>query len=185
MRVIFVGSLQRAALWVTLAIAAALLGVLLATVLGGDGTWPVLAGRDPYEVRSELLMEATQKTGVGSHEDAAHVWAEGLAMRSAALQYTVMTADLQDEYAGQLTSRGFTNWVTGVSSPWVEQAVIRDVQCADENTYVYYLGFMLMTSTGSAGEYGAALTIIRDGDFWRIAKIAIDPQLEPYTGYKP
>lgn len=74
------------------------------------------AGPDPYEIRSRLLMEAAGSVGVCAPQDAAHVWAEGLRERSAALQYAVMTKALQDEYAAQLETT-FPNWVTGVSSP--------------------------------------------------------------------
>lgn len=43
-----------------------------------------------YEVRSRLLMEAMDRVGVCSPEEAAKVWAQGLQMRSAAMQYSVM-----------------------------------------------------------------------------------------------
>ena len=49
-----------------------------------------------YEVRNELLMQAMDNVGVCRPEDASTVWAEGLMKRSAAMQYSVMSAKLKE-----------------------------------------------------------------------------------------
>ncbi len=51
-----------------------------------------------YEIRSELLMSAMYNVGVCKTEDAAKIWSEGLKMRSAAMQYSVMTKELEEKY---------------------------------------------------------------------------------------
>lgn len=135
---------------------------------------------DKYEVRSQLLTEAMDKVGVCSPEEAAKVWAEGLEMRSAAMQYSVMDKALKDKYAKQL-EKNFPNWVTGVSSPWIQNfETVRKEDMGNESSII--LSFDTETSTGPAGKYKAVLTIKHEGDFWRITDINADPGLYPYTG---
>ncbi len=139
---------------------------------------------DPYRTRSELLMKATKYTGVFTPEQAAATWAEGLKARSAALQYTVMTDKLQKKYARQLdTAR--SNWVTGVSSPWVESFVVtRDRKPNDTHAEID-LTFETATAAGPFGTYKAKLWMVREGEFWRIERIWTDEALYPYTLYTP
>jgi hypothetical protein len=135
-----------------------------------------------YKVRSGLLMEAMGDVGVCKPEDAARVWAEGLKTRSAARQYAVMASDLKTEYARQL-EKTFPNWVTGVSSPWVESYEITAPTKTDEDNYSFVIQFSTATSTGPAGQYNASLVVTRQGDFWRITKIDADKELSVYTGF--
>lgn len=137
-----------------------------------------------YEVRSELLMEAVRRVGVCSPEDAARVWADGLKTRSAALQYSVMRLPLQNEYARQLEKTA-PNWVTGVSSPWIDGYQIIRVEDPAQDCRIVKMRFFTETSTGPAGKYEAILTLKREDAFWRIAKISMDEGLYPYTGFKP
>jgi hypothetical protein len=142
-----------------------------------------IAEINEYEIRSRLLMEAMQQVGVCTPEDAAKTWAEGLKSRSAALQYAVMKPLLREEYAKQLEKTA-KNWVTGMSSPWVENYQIVQIEAPNENKRVIQLKISTATSTGPAGDYTAQLTIIRDGSFWRIEKIVMDKGLYPYTGFE-
>ena len=90
----------------------------------------VLAGRDPIRCAASCLMEATQKTGVDAR-GCRGVWKRsGHAQRRTQLR---PDADLQAS-TRTAHSREFTQLGTVVQSMG-EQAVIRDVQCADENTY--------------------------------------------------
>lgn len=136
-----------------------------------------------YEVRSELLMEAMNNVGVCKPEQAAEIWANGLMMRSAAMQYSAMSRDLKKEYAKQLEET-FPNWVTGVSSPWVESYKIRKVETPNENRRIIYLTISTLTSTGPAGDYHAELTVDREDEFWRISKIKADKEFRVYTGFR-
>ena len=139
---------------------------------------------DKYQVKSDLLMEAMNQVGVSTPESAAKVWANGLKTRSAALQYSVMGAKLKKEYASQL-DKNHPNWVTGVSSPWVDSYKITDISAAGDNQYAIKLCFSTVTSAGSAGDYNAVLIITRDGDFWRITDISPDKGLSAYMGFNP
>jgi hypothetical protein len=137
-----------------------------------------------YEVRSYLLMRAMGSVGACSASDAARVWAEGLAHRSGAQQYAVMTAALKDKYAHDLEST-FQNWVTGGSSPWVQRYEIAEDGKAGEDGQGFRLRFFMESSAGPGGVYGARLTVVKDGDFWRIAKVEQDKELYAYTGFAP
>jgi len=137
---------------------------------------------DKYQIRSELLMEAMDDVGACCSKDAADVWASGLKKRSAALQYSVMTKALKKEYASQL-DKVFPNWVTGVSSPWVESYTITKCDRISANTYKYEIEFVTKTSAGPAGNYDATLTIIKEDSYYRISKIEQDKELYVYTGY--
>lgn len=136
-----------------------------------------------YEVRSELLMEAMSAVGVCSPEEAVEVWASGLKLRSAALQYAVMSKELKDEYAKQLDESA-PNWATGISSPWVDSYKIVSAQKQSAEICVFELEFSLATSTGPAGDYSATLTVKKEGDFFRIVKIKAPEALYPYTRFK-
>lgn len=137
-----------------------------------------------YEIKSRLLMEAMDDVGVCDPESAAEIWANGLKNRSAAAQYSVMSKQLKDEYAKQLETT-FPNWVTGMSSPWVDSYAVCDKRELDKDTYIYYLKFSTATSTGPAGDYNAVLTIANMGRFWQIVALSTDKGLYPYTGFEP
>ena len=134
-----------------------------------------------YEVRSGLLMRAMDYVGVPEPGEAVSVWAEGLMKRSAALQYAVMSEQLRQAYAEQLEGTS-PNWVTGMSSPWVESYLVVATQNPDADTYVFVLCLSTMTSTGPAGDYQATLTVGREEGFWRITGISADQGLNAYRG---
>lgn len=135
---------------------------------------------DKYEVRSRLLTEAMREVGVCSAHGAAAVWAKGVESRSGAMQYSVMSAALKIQYAKQL-EKNAPNWVTGVSSPWIEDYSIESVNESD-GCSIMRLVFLVLSSTGPAGEYEARLTIIGEDGFWRIESIDAEPGLSPYMG---
>ena len=139
---------------------------------------------DKYEVRSELLMMAMDYVGICDPRDAVSVWAEGLMKRNAAMQYSVMSKKLRNEYARQLEENA-PNWVTGMSSPWVDRYSIVKMHEPNPNRYLFDLCIFTMSSAGPRGDYVATLTVAREGDFWRITDISADKALNAYMGYTP
>lgn len=139
---------------------------------------------NPYKTRSELLMDASDFTGVVTPEQAAGLWAKGLIMRSAAMQYTVMTERLKKEYAAQLDALR-SNWVTGMSSPSVQGYTIMETDAADTAHVRISLKIEVAATWSPPEYYGAELSLVREGDFWRISHIRADEGLYPYTLYKP
>ena len=139
-------------------------------------------GGSVYQTRSGLLMEAMKYVGACTPEDAAKIWAEGLKARSAALQYAVMTDMLKEEYAKRLETTA-PNWVTGLSSPWVDSYILVKLRDGNANSKTAELLFSLVTSAGSAGEYAASLLLTLENGFWRVAGVSMDEALYPYTGF--
>lgn len=139
---------------------------------------------NPYKTRSELLMDATNWTGVFTPEQAAEVWAKGLEKRSAAMQYTVMTESLKEKYAGQLDGLR-SNWVTGMSSPSVQGYTIIELNRTDDAHAEIGLKIETAATYSPSEFYHARLWLIRKGEFWRIDRIWIDKDLYPYTLYQP
>lgn len=154
----------------------------LVSLAGADRAAPAAAEAGDCEVRCSLLMEATDSIGACGPEEAARVWAEGLKRRSAALQYCVMTKAMKDAYARQL-AKTFPNWVTGVSSPWVEGYEIIEAKSAGGQGYPYRMLFSTATSSGPAGCYEALLAVVREGGYWRVSKVEADGELDVYTGF--
>ncbi len=138
---------------------------------------------ETYKVRSELLMEAMNSVGACDPEKAAQIWAQGLKMRSGAMQYSALSRDLKEKYAKDLEENA-PNWVTGISSPWVEDySIISTTEIND--SYMIQLEFQTMTSTGPAESYKALLTIRQEDGYWQIFKLSADPGLYPYTLFNP
>lgn len=150
----------------------------------GFGVLSVVAEVDKYQVRSSLLTEAMEEVGVCAPEDAAALWAKGLEMRSAALQYAAMGQKLRKDYAHQLEESA-PNWVTGESSPWVESWKVEKSEDLGQGRHAYLLNFSTATSTGPAGDYHALLTVAKENGFWRIVSLKADPELYAYTRFKP
>lgn len=137
---------------------------------------------DKYEIQNRLLIVAMDSIGVCTPEDAAKVWSNGLKMRSGAMQYSVMTKKLKNEYKEDL-EKSFPNWVTGVSSPWINSFKITKMDKYNDSKYIYTVVFYTKTSTGAAGEYIAKLTVIKELNFWRISNVFADKELDVYTGF--
>lgn len=139
---------------------------------------------NPYKTRSELLMDASNYTGVFTPEQAAAVWAKGLERRSAAMQYTVMTEKLKKKFAGQLDDLR-SNWVTGMSSPSVQGYTITKVNRTDDTHAEVDLKIETGATYSPSNFYDARLWLVREGEFWRIDQIWTDEKLYLYTLYQP
>ncbi len=135
------------------------------------------------EVRSMLLMEAMDAVGVAEPKKAAEVWGQGLMARSAALQYAVMGRALRAQYARQLEETA-PNWVTGMSSPWIDSFRILQIRKTGLRTREVVMCFATATSTGPADEYKAVLTLSPEDGFYRITGVEMDEGLYPYTGFR-
>lgn len=135
-----------------------------------------------YSTQSNLLKGAMDYVGVATPDKAVEVWSEGLRLRSAGIQYSVMTKELKDIYAKDLEKRN-ANWVTGVSSPWVEGYKIIGKEKVDNKTYIFRLKFNTATSTGEFEPFAVTLKVVKDGDFWRISEVDGDETSTVYTGF--
>jgi hypothetical protein len=138
--------------------------------------------RNDNEIDNELLLEAVDSLGVYTPIEAAQVWGTGLKSRNAALQYSVMNDELKKKYKIEL-EKNAPNWVTGVSSPWVDSYSILSVENIALNEYIVEVLFFFSTPEGHYGSAKALLNISRYGNFCKIDKIAMEDFLYPYTGF--
>ncbi|MEA4972758.1 hypothetical protein SDC9_150894 [bioreactor metagenome] len=135
---------------------------------------------DSAKVR--MLEDAMKNLGTVSPEKAIEVWSKGLTDRSAALQYSVMTESLKEIYLKSLNDNGYDFWVTGVSSPWVKDYEITNKTELSDSSYKYEIKYNTETSDGSYN-FSVSLTLVKDGDYWKISDVNGDKDSEAYTGF--
>ena len=93
-----------------------------------------------------------------------------------------MTKELKEVYAKDL-EKWRPNWITGVSSPWVESYEIKKIESPDDNTQVFEVKFNTTTSGPGYESFTVALEVMNAGDFWRISKVAGDENSDIFTGF--
>ncbi|TBL80590.1 copper amine oxidase N-terminal domain-containing protein [Paenibacillus thalictri] len=101
-----------------------------------------------------------------SADEAVNKWAEWVKKRNGAAQYALLSPELRKR---TLSSYKELNWVTGVSSPWVDNYEIAGGVPAGETGTSYEVTFHLKTSSGSAGQGTVKVTVEpqKNGD-WQI-----------------
>lgn len=129
-----------------------------------------------------LLEEATEYVGAVSPEKTIDIWSNGLKERSAALQYIVMTESLKENYEKSLEKNGYDFWITGVSSPWVEDYELLKTNKLSDDAYEYDIKYNTRTSEGKYN-FLVTLKLIKEGDFWKVAEVKGDEDSRAYTGF--
>ncbi len=132
-------------------------------------------------LRAELIIEALEKVGVCTAQEAVDVWVQGLKTRNAAMQYAVMDGTLRKAYVKAL-EQSAPDWVTGVSSAWVSGYEVFDT---DESQEINIVSLHVMTETraGPADTFLAVLSLYQEGGYWRIGGICADEGLSVFTGF--
>lgn len=100
-----------------------------------------------------------------SSDEAVQAWAKAVKNRNGAVQYALASPSLQNK---TLKTFEELNWVTGVSSPWVESYKISDTVKTGADQQSYDVSFQLMTSTSSAGGGTVKVTIDQTDNKWVI-----------------
>lgn len=103
-----------------------------------------------------------------SANEAVQTWAKAVKMRNGAVQFAVLSQELQEQTKGKFEEQ---NWVTGLSSPWVDKYSILKKSKMDKGIEAYTVEFRLATSTGYAGSVKAFLTIENLNGKWLITGI--------------
>ncbi|MED4755032.1 hypothetical protein [Brevibacillus choshinensis] len=100
-------------------------------------------------------------------QDTVELWAKAVQMRNGALQYALFTQNAKLGVKAPLES---FHWVTGASSPWVEQYRIERLQVENEQPHeqVFQVEFDLVTSKGTYGTDQAKVTVVQQGHQWFI-----------------
>ncbi|MDF2723067.1 MAG: copper amine oxidase [Paenibacillus sp.] len=115
---------------------------------------------DSLRQQINLLRQAIAP---GSAEDAVRFWANSVKERNGAAQYAVLSPELQKQ---TLADYEAWNWVTGLSSPWVDSF---DVVKSGGASETYVVTFKLKTSTGSAGEQAVKVSAGQADGSWQIS----------------
>lgn len=97
----------------------------------------------------EIVKSLVINTNRVQIQDVASQWAKAVQKRDGKTQYSLMSSELQKKVYKDYQE---SNWVTGVSSPWVDSYRIEPDDHTAVVTYTY------MTSTGFAGYYKQTLS---------------------------
>lgn len=149
-----------------------------------DGSQTVRITTDPSVPGQEMRISLLEKVLLpGSPEEAVVKWAEGVKSRNGALEFAVMSPELREEKLEYFESLG---WVTGTSSPWVENYEITEQSETPDGDWLYKVEFAFATSTGNAGTLLSEVLVKQYEDAWLVAQISDEftpPEVEAaYTG---
>lgn len=134
-----------------------------------------------YKIRIELFEKAVEEFGAVTPIEAAETWIKGVKTRNGALQYATMSSELKKIYKEALDASD-PNWVTGISSPWVDSYTILGTKRPSKGEYIVTMEVNLATSSGSAGKYPVKLSVINENGFWRINEVVADNGFLALTG---
>ncbi|MBU8880421.1 hypothetical protein BGM26_15820 [Bacillus sp. FJAT-29790] len=102
-----------------------------------------------------------------SAKDAAAKWAKALSDRNGAYQFALFTEAYKKTTLPYFEYEG---WVTGGSSPWVNDLKIKEEKKVNQSTYTFKIEFKLQSSTGSYGKESATITVKQVNKNWYIDK---------------
>jgi len=129
---------------------------------GADGLFPIKLSNGDGDYAT-IYLKSTDYGKTWTYDEAynlAQMWAQAVQNRDGRTQYKLMSAEVKTEYEEYYNA---CNWVTGVSSPWVESYT---VEMSGSGAVVTY---ELLTSSGPA-EYGRdILTFSDENGVWRIS----------------
>lgn len=117
----------------------------------------------------KLFMEAVEEINIDSAEKVAMIWAKGVKNRNGALQYSVLNDSLK---AKMLKCLNNTSWITGSSTPWIEDYKLEDCLEIDKNTYKIIVKFSIISSEVDAGFVKATLILKKENTKWVICSIS-------------
>ena len=142
-----------------------LFSLTTAAAPGKDGV-PVENGEtEPEKMRVNLLEKALKP-----HDPltTAKAWAEAVKTRNGAWQYALLSPELQKEYYDSLKEM---NWITGVSSPWIDKYKVTERYRIDEELYRFAVEFTYTDSTKSNFTTKEYITVRKYEDAWLVTMI--------------
>lgn len=126
-----------------------------------------------FEARSSLFENFGDIYEPATPDEVANLWALGVKKRNGAFQYLVLSKQLKEEFKVEAEKNGRLGWVTGFSSPWVEDYKITKEKINDL-TWKYNIVFNITTSTPIEEKWNATLTVEKQDNLWRIINITKD-----------
>lgn len=104
-------------------------------------------------------------------EAAADLWAKGIKSRNGILQYSMMNSQLKQKFKEEMVKNKNLCWITGTSSPWVENYKIISSKKIDNTNYQYIIKFQWVTSAGPAEPSENKLIVGQEDGKWRVKEI--------------
>ena len=137
-----------------------------ATVEWDEETYSVIIdSRDTEFARLRLLESMLEPKDPFT---AVNTWAEGVKSRNGAVQYAIMSPALKDENYLNFVA---LNWVTGTSSPWIEEYEAAEKCRIDDYIYEFGVLFTYKDSTGSASATKAYVSVRNYDGKWLVNSI--------------
>jgi len=141
----------------------------LAEALGATVSWDSEQGIVSVDNSESTRIQALENTlAQTTPDDAVNQWADGVKSRNGALQYALLSEELRHKNYRDYAESG---WITGTSSPWVEEFTIMETPAASPTEHSYQVKLNLATSTGPAGTYLQQVIVSQEGDRWVITQI--------------
>ena len=133
--------------WLLIAITPLGLSLVLVGLNATNAVKPAISTQKQTESELRRISLLEKALIPETAEDAALTWAKGVQTRNGALQFAVLSPELQTKMKADYVAM---NWVTGVSSPWVESYKITR-QAQQDQGWEFEIEYQMMTSTGRAG----------------------------------
>lgn len=145
----------------------------LAEELGAKVTWDkdtnaVSIQTSDAQTLAKQVKLLQQTLLASTPEQAAQKYAEGVKTRNGAVQYSMLTPNLQEQKKSTFEEMG---WVTGVSSPWVEKYTINKGTQVSEGQWKFTVSYVYNTSDNEPSTEEEHMTIIKVKDHWYVSKI--------------
>jgi hypothetical protein len=116
----------------------------------------------------QLLQQAVAPQ---SPQDAANTWAKAIQTRNGALQFAILTPQLQNKMRKAYES---CNWVTGVSSPWIEKYTIDSGKKTGDGQYCFLIRYTLTDSTRNTRINSNSITVTQIDGKWYVSDTGKD-----------
>jgi len=114
-------------------------------------------------------------------QDAASIWAEGVAGRNGLTQYSVMTGDLKEKYL-EVTSANYTNLLFPADDSSIDSWRIEDILENDDGTYLATVFFEISSPTAEDIESSAELRICGEKSGYGVSSVSVESALYSFTG---
>ena len=133
--------------WLLIAITPIGLSLVLSGLSARNSVKPAISNSYQAELELQRISLLEKHLTPQTAQETVLTWAKGVQTRNGALQFALLSPELQTKMKADYLAM---NWVTGVSSPWVESyKITRKIQ--QDEGWEFEIEYQMMTSTGSAG----------------------------------
>lgn len=123
-----------------------------------------------YKARVSLFEDFAKIYDPKNEDEVVTIWAQGIKERNGAFQYLVLNNKLKEDFKKEAEENNRLGWVTGFSSPWVEDYKISKEKI-DDNIFKYKVNFKAIDSSQTVYPMYAELTVSKEDNKWRITNI--------------